>query len=880
MAKRLTKKLRNPFVYEGYESHRLRPFPEYMANPNSMSRRYCFFTLLALWLAVVPLSAQPLCHVTYYDEEDGLPHGHATQLLQDQQGLMWFSTWNGLCRYDGYEFRTFKPQAGDGCQMATDRIRTFVERPDGNFICRVDEDYFLFDTRSYRFSNLPKADAEEAIKHYRASTSLKEDRPLEWTDAHRTRWTLHADGRLAYRSESGLSGDYPALNVKLKELSFACRDRQGNLWVLAGGSGIYKFTTDLQRTQRLPIEPQAQVKCLFKDSRQRLWVTTRDDEAVRLYDANSLAFLGYLRGDGRLQQQYTGFGAAVYCMYQLNDGTLWLGTKPRGIFRLKETAPGTFRTDHLTNLPNPNIYNMVEDRQGRLWVATLGGGLCYTRNPQADSPRFERPKGYPKDAAQRVRYLMVEEQQQVLLAATTEGLVVAKLEAQADQMHFRLHQREASRAQSLSSSATMDIMRAADGRLYVSTESGGMNRIEDDDLLKERLTFSHYSAGNHLLPTDVVLSMTPMPNRKSIIVSSHLVSITDSTGQYRQLDARYFNADYRFSDAHPLPLGGDRWIFGLNDGAFVTTVSQMESTAYQPQIVLTGVSIQGSEDIWAVTRTDTLTLQPEERSITVRFAAIDYQPSARIGYAFRLLKAGQRDTTQWNYIGSDHSVTLLDMEPGTYRLEIRSTNADGKWIGNQRVLTVMVRPTFWEAWYGRLLLVLMAAAIVAAIVYTLLYIRRIKRQQHETLEKYLNLIEVSGERSQVSGERSQVSGERSEVSGEESQDSGESLEPMLQRVMQFVEENIANSDVNVGDMASAAAVSRSGLQRKVKQAMGITPQDLLREARIKRACQLLRQTDKTVAEVAYACGFSDPKYFSRSFKQSTGLSPTEYKTQA
>lgn len=107
-----------------------------------------------------------------------------------------------------------------------------------------------------------------------------------------------------------------------------------------------------------------------------------------------------------------------------------------------------------------------------------------------------------------------------------------------------------------------------------------------------------------------------------------------------------------------------------------------------------------------------------------------------------------------------------------------------------------------------------------------------------------------------------------------------SLDPMLQRVMQFVEENISNSEAGVGDMAAAAAVSRSGLQRKVKQTMGITPQDLLREARIKRACQLLRQTDKTVAEVAYACGFSDPKYFSRSFKQSTGLSPTEYKTQA
>ena len=78
-------------------------------------------------------------------------------------------------------------------------------------------------------------------------------------------------------------------------------------------------------------------------------------------------------------------------------------------------------------------------------------------------------------------------------------------------------------------------------------------------------------------------------------------------------------------------------------------------------------------------------------------------------------------------------------------------------------------------------------------------------------------------------------------------------------------------------MALAAATSRSGLQRKLKQAMGITPLDLLREARIKHACQLLRQTDKTVSDIAYACGFTDPKYFGRCFKQSTGMSPSEYK---
>ena len=76
------------------------------------------------------------------------------------------------------------------------------------------------------------------------------------------------------------------------------------------------------------------------------------------------------------------------------------------------------------------------------------------------------PKNYPKDVAQKVRYLLLLEDEQVLMAATTEGLIVTKLERNPDQMHFRLHQREADRAQSLSSSATMDIMKSLDGHLY------------------------------------------------------------------------------------------------------------------------------------------------------------------------------------------------------------------------------------------------------------------------------------------------------------------------------------------------------------------------------------------------------------------------------
>ena len=403
----------------------------------------------------------------------------------------------------------------------------------------------------------------------------------------------------------------------------------------------------------------------------------------------------------------------------------------------------------------------------------------------------------------------------------------------------------------------MDVAQDQQGRYFIGTESGGINMIEDRNLLAPSLTFRHLRRQFHVQPNDIVQSLTATPEGGLMAVGSHLITLTDSSTLGRVLDARYLNADYRFSEAHPLRLTDGRWLFGLMDGAFMTTMEQLSRQALTPKVVLTYLEVRGRESekvrgCYGAESLDTLTLLPRERSITIHFAALDFSAPDRISYAFRL-----SGNDEWTYIGHNRSTTLLDMEPGEYLLEIRSTNADGEWQQNERRLTIIVEPTFWEAWYGQLLIVVLIVGALTAVACTLLYIRRIKRQQRETLEKYLALIDNRGERKEERGEKE--------------------LDPMMERVMQFVEENIGNSDAGVGDMAQAAAVSRSGLQRKLKQTMGITPQDLMKEARIKRACQLLRETDKNVSEVAYACGFTDPKYFSRSFRQSTGKSPSEFR---
>ena len=818
--------------------------------------------LLLVWLGLHEVWSQPLCTVVKYNEADGVSSSHITQLLQDEQGFMWFATWNGLCRYDGYEFQTFKPAVGDGCHMSTDRIRNIDLLPDGRILCRVDDGYFMFSMRDYRFRDLTNEEQQkvtEWTKHYRQSQSMLNGRSMSWTDRHQTQWTLHSDGKLTYRLKDDVVDTPYPLPATFGALSFAMPDRQGNFWVLDYGN-IYKFCTDLRHSQRLPIEPREEVKCMFADRQGRYWVATKGDQALRIYDSSTDRLIGYLGRDGRIQKGYTRFGSPIYCIYESPEGTIWLGSKPDGIFRLRQTSAETFKTDHFTNLPMTNVYHITADRYGRLWVATLGGGICYTSNPNAEKPLFVVPKLFPKEDGQRVRYLHFTKDD-IMLAATGNGLWVARLEKNADQMQFRLHQRESERASSLSCSATMDVLEDAQGRLFVSTESGGINQIMSTDLLTDTLSFRHFDDIFHAQGNDVVQSLTLMKEHRLLAVGSHLVTLIDSNLHGRVLDARYFQDDYRFSEAHPLAISNNRWLFGLMDGALITTMQQTATSTSAPQIVLTSISIQGESSDYAVEMADSIMLRADERNLTVRFAALDYSAAERLSYAFRLSA-----DKQWHYIGHDRSTTLLDLKPGTYVLEIRSTNADGEWQDNIRRITIIVTPNFWESLWGHLLILLLIAGTIAIVLYTLYYIKRIKRQQRETLEAYLSLIEVRGE--------------DGEVREEKKPQQPETKDPILERVMTFIEENMSDSDISVGDMATAAATSRSGLQRKLKQAMGITPQDLLREARIKRARQLLRGGSKTVAEVAYACGFSDPKYFSRCFKQSTGQSPTEYKNMA
>lgn len=119
--------------------------------------------------------------------------------------------------------------------------------------------------------------------------------------------------------------------------------------------------------------------------------------------------------------------------------------------------------------------------------------------------------------------------------------------------------------------------------------------------------------------------------------------------------------------------------------------------------------------------------------------------------------------------------------------------------------------------------------------------------------------------------RSLFSGDKAEAAEEErlcSQD-----KTFVTRLREIIQQHLADSDFSVERLGEEIGLSRVQVYRKVKVLTGKTPVELLRKARLMKARTMVTTTDRSIAEIAYATGFTSPSYFNKCFKDEFGVSP-------
>ncbi|WHX10804.1 hybrid sensor histidine kinase/response regulator transcription factor [Phocaeicola dorei] len=98
----------------------------------------------------------------------------------------------------------------------------------------------------------------------------------------------------------------------------------------------------------------------------------------------------------------------------------------------------------------------------------------------------------------------------------------------------------------------------------------------------------------------------------------------------------------------------------------------------------------------------------------------------------------------------------------------------------------------------------------------------------------------------------------------------------LNKLAKIMEEQLGNPELNVDQLVSYFSLSRTNFFHKLKSLTGMAPIMYIKEIRMRKAAELIKENQYTMAEIAYMVGFSDPHYFSKSFKSYWGMTSTEY----
>ncbi|MDE7135446.1 MAG: helix-turn-helix domain-containing protein [Muribaculaceae bacterium] len=618
-------------------------------------------------------------------------------------------------------------------------------------------------------------------------------------------------------------------------------DNQGNFWI-ADNSGLYKTSMPHHPAKILPGTENEQPRAFMQDNDGQLWVGMRLHPGISVYSP-----------DGSILRQRIELDNTPYCIYQTRNGNIWVGCKPGSLIKL---GHGLVSDDV--------IYDMAEDSRGRLWLATFGAGVKVCTNPESDNPSISSSLG-----GNRVRKLLITPSDN-LIAATSNGLLIGHINNdRVEETQFINLHRDGNNPASLCSDATMSIARDSKGMIYISTESSGVDMINEDNLFSSDPVFTHLGGANSVLADDIGKAMALSADTLLMVVGNDNVkALNPKNLKSITLSNVFWGDSCDFIETTPLMLDNGSWLFGASQGAFIASHHAIYSRGYIPSIVFTTLSINGGSEDFCLPSRNSISLESDERNITIHFAALDYIDNTDILYCTRL------DGSPWTTASRARSVTLFNLSPGNHILEVQSTDRYGRQVENAVSLNIYVASYWYETWWARVLFAVVLLAIVGVIIGTIIYIRRVNRQRRELLDKYMVML---SENETVSEDI--TAGQPTEIEMIVDQQSPEDI-AFLGKVRGYIEENMANPDANVDDMGLAVAASRSTLNRRLRSLLGVSASKLMNEARMQHAAKLLKEYSNSecpIAKVAEICGYSDKYYFSRVFQKKYGVTPTDYR---
>lgn len=350
-----------------------------------------------------------------YSIRDGLSQNTVSALVQDHHGFLWIGTWDGLNRFDGYEFRVYRPDPDDEGAISDSLVSALALTPDGNLWIGTRHGGLNHYHRARdRFLVLPTGEGPAALPSKRIEALLvAQDESL---------WAATDNGVFRILGPP----ERPTIERVMPGRSMAlAQGPDGVVWIGMEDGALYRH----EGGEPVPVslwqdDPPVAIRAILADRADETWIATFSAEVFRV------------QGDD------------VVTRFPLGVGD--------------EHEPGRFRS-------------LARDPDGGLWVGGLGAGLVYfdpdSNTRRAFSQQRLDPHGLQHDD---VLALLVDRERTLWIGTLSGGLARLVLGG-TGLLHYR-HQPE--QPHSLNHNTVTAFAQLADGTLLVGTDGGSINALD------------------------------------------------------------------------------------------------------------------------------------------------------------------------------------------------------------------------------------------------------------------------------------------------------------------------------------------------------------------------------------------------------------------
>lgn len=821
------------------------------------------------------------------------------------EGGMWFGSENAIHCYDykSKELKTIhiEKEEGKGINPVDYRIQKMLYLEDGKILIGTrKKGIYLYDCRIRQFTLLIPSSQNlltslyvtadhhiytafygdgfycydrtgKMLKHYtKENSGLKNNYVLDMAEYNGNIW-LATDGSginlftprtFQFSQLQHIVGDYSSLPVN--SITLLYKDMKDNLWAGSVRGGIFSIKETYIKTYKEAILnntnglSEQSVISLYEEKDGKVWIGT-DGGGINLYDPSTDKFIHFP----------STYGDKVVSIAEVSETELMVSLYTKGIFLFNKKThkyrPFTI-VDEETNkkecfygyLP---LANQVAD--GKIYIISCGTYVYHTHDHTFSRMQTDRDYDFSNDAL----CLSYSNDRFSLLKCAHQAFWVDQ-KSDSIRLLFELEKDE------LITSMSYD-----NNRMIWTSTNKGLGFFDLESQKYHRIRTRLFNGISYLIADGKGrLWICAQNHLYSYIIKENRFILWNSSDGFPPNEILF--AYQKQSNRDYIYLGGSEGLVKIN-----TDIPYTETQI--PEIYLSEILFNGSPSLKKV-KENTIKIPWNYNSLSVHFRIKNRDVFQKYLLQYTIEGRGKQSIETY-----DPVLNLSSLSAGNYSIWVSCNTKNGNRTPSKQLIHIIVTPP----WYKTVWFIGVAAVLFIIMTASIGYIhyRRKKRNMKGNVNYFLQAVlndMLSSKEEKQRGEEdnfaetplsdisSKEDDSRLEETGQQTQaKNSKEDEEFLNKLNMLIHENMAGGELSIKFLTDKLAMSRASLYNKVKFLTGLGVNDYINRLRIEKSVFLLTNTNMNINEISYEVGFSYPRYFSTSFKQIKGMTPTRFKEE-